>query len=115
MLASTFTASECHATPSAHTPIMEKNRRVAHRLALDLAWVCMRVDGPDFGDLTDIASIIDGYSVSTRSIREFCRVLMALGCTSAFVQLHGLCALDDALDIADALDHVSGSGDLEEA
>ncbi|WP_373070705.1 hypothetical protein [Gemmatimonas sp.] len=135
--------------------------RVAHRLALDLAKVCTRVAGPDFGDLIDdgllqgdpaalmdvmwsaqqvawwasqrscyeldllgecmheyrhlIACIIDGYSVSSRSIAELCRGMMSLGCQSAFVQLHGLCALDDALDIADAFDDISGFDDLEAA
>ena len=135
--------------------------RVAHRLALDLAKVCTRVEGPDFGDLVDdgllqgdpaalmdvmwgaqqvawwasqrscyeldllgecmheyrhlIACIIDGYSVSNRSIAELCRGMMSLGCQSAFVQLHGLCALDDALDVADAFADISGFDDLEAA
>ncbi len=34
---------------------MDNNYRIAHRLALALAVVCRRVDGPDFGDLIDDA------------------------------------------------------------
>ena len=34
---------------------MENDSRLAHRLALALAQVCRRVEGPDFGDLIDDA------------------------------------------------------------
>ena len=34
---------------------MDNDNRLAHRLALALAQVCRRVDGPDFGDLIDDA------------------------------------------------------------
>lgn len=74
---------------------------------LDLLCECMH----EYRHL--IASIIDGFDPSHRSIVEICHGLMALGCNSAFIQLHGLCGLDDALDIADAFDGMSGLGDLD--